>query len=110
MVAAWVAASDDEVIGHVCLVRRDPVAKDLKLERLFVSPVSGGRGVGRALVTEAGEWAAQHEFRLSPDVVENCTEAVALYLRLGWRLTGRTPIAWGQDAADYVLHLEAPPG
>jgi [ribosomal protein S18]-alanine N-acetyltransferase len=108
--AAWVAARDDEVIGHVCLVRKDLETPDLTLERLVVSPVAAGSGVGRALVSHAGDWAAQRRSRLSLDVVENCAKAVTLYGRLGWRLTGKTPIVWGDDVAHCLLHFEAPSG
>jgi [ribosomal protein S18]-alanine N-acetyltransferase len=110
MAAAWVATRDDEVMGHVCLVRKDLVTPDLTLERLFVSPVAAGTGVGTALVSHASDWAAQRRSRLSLDVVENCAKAVTLYGRLGWRLTGKTPIDWGGNAAHCLLHFEAPSG
>jgi [ribosomal protein S18]-alanine N-acetyltransferase len=108
MVAAWLAARDGEVLGHVCLASKGLVTPDLTLDRLFVSPAVGGRGVGRALVTHASEWAAARGRRLSLDVVENCTNAVTLYRRLGWRQSGRTRIDWGDDVAQYLLHFDAP--
>ena len=100
--------SNDEVVGHVCLARRDLETPVLSLERLFVSPAVVGSGVGRALVAHSSDWANQHRQRLTLDVAENCTDAVNLYGRLGWRLTGRTPIDWGGDLARYLLHFEAP--
>lgn len=109
MVIAWVAARHDEVLGHVCLVRRDLLTHDLRLERLFVSPQAKGMGLGRALLGHANAWAAHRRSRLTLDVAENCSSAIALYGRLGWRLTGRTPIDWGEDVAEYLLHFEAPP-
>jgi GNAT superfamily N-acetyltransferase len=105
---AWVATRDDEVIGHVCLVRKDLVLPELTLERLFVSPDVAGSGVGRALINHASDWAAERRSRLTLNVAENCAKAITLYGRLGWRLTGRTPIDWGDDAADSLLHFEAP--
>lgn len=108
MLVAWVAARDGEVVGHVCLVCKDQMAPNLTLERLFVSPLAAGAGVGRALVVRASEWATERRSGLTLDVVENCTEAVALYRRLAWRLTGQTPIEWGDDVAQRVLHFEAP--
>lgn len=108
--AAWVAARDDQVIGHVCLVRKDLETPDLMLERLFVSSIAAGSGVGRALVSQASDWAAQHHSRLSLDVADNCAKAVTLYGHLGWRLTGKTAIDWGDDVAHCLLHFEAPSG
>lgn len=109
MAAGWVATRDDEVIGHVCLVRKDLETPDLTLERLFVSPNAAGSGVGRALVSHASDWAAQRQSPLSLDVADNCTKAVTLYGRLGWRLTGKTPIDWGDDVAHCLLHFEPLP-
>ncbi|MBC9226900.1 hypothetical protein GL325_11220 [Aeromicrobium sp. 636] len=53
--------------------------------------------------------AAHRRSRLTLDVAENCSSAIALYGQLGWRLTGKTPIDWGEDVADCLLHFEAPP-
>ncbi|MFC6285292.1 GNAT family N-acetyltransferase [Nocardioides sp. GCM10027113] len=110
MAAAWVVARDDEIIGHVCLVRGNLSTSDLTLERLFVSPVAVGSGVGRALVIQASDWTAQRGAQLSLDVADNCAKAVALYRRLGWRQIGETPIDWGGDLARRLLHFEAPTG
>ena len=107
---SWVATLHDDVVGHVCVVVKDLVRSDLTLERLFVSPDAAGIGVGRALVNQASDWAAERRSRLTLDVAENCAQAITLYRRLGWRLTGQTPIDWGDDAADSLLHFEAPAG
>lgn len=107
---AWVATLRDEVIGHVCVVRKDLVRSELTLERLFASPDAAGSGVGRALINHASDWAAGRRSRLTLDVADNCAKAINLYSRLGWRLTGQTPIDWGDDAADSLLHFEAPAG
>lgn len=107
---AWVATLHDDVIGHVCVVSKDLAPSELTLERLFVSPDAAGSGVGRALMNHASNWAAVRRSRLTLDVAENCAKAIALYGRLGWRLTGQTPIDWGDDAADSLLHFEAPTG
>lgn len=110
MTAAWVARRDDEVIGHVCLGRKGLAPPDLTLERLFVAPDAAGSGVGRALITHASDWAAERRLPLTLDVADNCTNAITLYERLGWRLTGRSPIDWGDDAASSLLHFVAPTG
>ncbi|QGG41350.1 GNAT family N-acetyltransferase [Aeromicrobium yanjiei] len=107
--AAWVAVRDGQVMGHVCVARNHPMPPELTLERLFVSPDAAGSGVGGALVDHASRWAAERGLRLTLDVAENCARAIALYGRLGWRLTGRTPIDWGDDAAQFLLHFDAPP-
>ena len=108
MAVAWVAAPYDEVLGHVCLVHSDGLARVLALERLFVSPAMARLGVGVALVTQASEWAKSQEHRLTLDVAENCADAIGLYKRLGWHLTGRTRIPGGEDAARRLLHFDAP--
>lgn len=79
--AAWVATRGDELIGHVCLVRKHLGGPALTLERLFVSPNAAGSGVGKALVNHASDWAAQRRSPLSLDVADNCTKAVSLRSR-----------------------------
>jgi [ribosomal protein S18]-alanine N-acetyltransferase len=108
MAEAWVAEAGNEVIGHVCLVRRGTPTQGLMLERLFVSTSQRGRGLGSALLIAAGTWAAQHEYRLTLDVLENCTDAIRLYRALGWRLIDQTPIDWADDVKHALLHFEAP--
>lgn len=110
MAAAWVAVREHEVIGHVCLVRRDLATPELKLNRLFVSPLVVGNGVGKGLVVHATDWARRHRSRLTLDMLENCANAVTLYTRLGWRLTERSPIDWGDGVAHCLLHFDAPSG
>ncbi len=108
LAAAWVAVREREIVGHVCLTHRDRRAQVLALERLFVSPAAAGHGIGRALVTKASDWATRHGHRLTLEVVDNCVDAIGLYRRLGWRLSARTQIDWGDSAARYLLHFDAP--
>ncbi len=106
--AAWVAVRDDEIVGHVCVTASAGPPRRLILERLFVSPDYVGRGVGRALVTHAMSWARRQQQPLALDVADNCTNAIRLYTRIGWRETGRTQIDWGDGVAKSLIHFDAP--
>ena len=59
---------------------------DDKVDTLFVAPSAHGRGIGRALMAHARALAGP----LSVDVNEQNQGAVAFYLRLGFRVTGRS--------------------
>ena len=108
LAAAWVAVREREIVGHVCLTHRGGPAQGLALERLFVSPTAAGQGIGRALVTKASDWAADNGDRLTLEVVDNCVDAISLYRRLGWHLSARTQIDWGDGSGRHLLHFEAP--
>ncbi|MBY8878014.1 GNAT family N-acetyltransferase [Actinacidiphila acidipaludis] len=59
----------------------------------MVDPAHAGRGVGRALCTEALAWAARegyHGMQFNA-VVESNKAAVALYTSLGFRVLGTVP-------------------
>ncbi|MGC4940267.1 GNAT family N-acetyltransferase [Kribbella sp. DT2] len=101
----WVVTVDGEVAGHVAVGKSDGAAI---VERLFVDPKQTGQGLGRQLLDHAAQVAGDHELALTLEVADNCTAAIALYTRAGWRATGRTPIDWGGDQASAVINFSAP--
>jgi GNAT superfamily N-acetyltransferase len=100
---AWVAADDNEVLGHVALhpssakevvdvamlatgVAEDKIAV---VARLLVAPAARRRGIGRALLEKATQEAAQRGRRAMLDVVEDHVAAIELYESCGWTRAGR---------------------
>jgi GNAT superfamily N-acetyltransferase len=104
-VGCWVVTVDGEVAGHVAVTKSEGGAL---VERLFVDPQQTGQGLGRQLLDHTTKVSADHGLSLTLDVAENCTAAIALYARAGWRETGRTPIDWGGDQASAVINFSAP--
>jgi ribosomal protein S18 acetylase RimI-like enzyme len=79
---AFVAVDRDDVVGFVILVLRED---DLLVENVAVDPGSQGRGVGRALLAHAEDFAREH----GRDVLrlythEKMAANLALYARLGY--------------------------
>ncbi|MGU5696492.1 GNAT family N-acetyltransferase [Aeromonas allosaccharophila] len=75
-----------------------------KLEMLFVAPETRGYGVGRQLVEHAiGQGGAT-----LVDVNEQNEQAVGFYLKMGFTVTGRSPLD-GQDKPYPLLHMALAP-
>lgn len=98
----WVVTVNGEVAGHVAVSKSGTTAL---VERLFVDPKQTGQGLGRLLLDHAVEVAGGD---VTLDVADNCTAAIALYTRAGWRETARTPIDWGGDQASALISFSAP--
>ena len=74
----------------------------------MVDPAHAGRGVGRALCTEALDWAARQGYRGMQfnAVVESNKAAVALYTSLGFQVVGTVPGGFRHPELGYVgLHI-----
>ena len=75
-----------------------------KLEMLFVAPEARGYGVGRQLVEHAiGQCGAT-----LVDVNEQNEQAVGFYLKMGFTVTGRSPLD-GQGKPYPLLHMVLAP-
>jgi putative acetyltransferase len=81
--------------GAGCAVVSQRMLKDgmraTEMKRLWIEPRFRGRGLGRALVSRAIEWARSHEYSavVLDTVNEAMPEAAALYGSMGFTETGR---------------------
>lgn len=77
---------------------------DRKIEMLFVAPAERGSGVGRRLV----EHAIRQCGATLVDVNEQNEQAVGFYLKMGFTVTGRSPLD-GQGKPYPLLHMALAP-
>ena len=62
-----------------------------EIEHLFVTAASRGRGLGQKLLDFARRKLEEHD-RPTLTVLGKNTRAIALYRRMGWRVTGKARI------------------
>lgn len=123
LLAAWVAESDEQIMGHIGLCRGEAgdAAPDLwskraglgaemaaVVSRLFVAPTARGSGTGALLVAQAVREARARGLHPVLDVVASDTAAVALYERLGWSLLATVEQQWEPAKTVTVNCYEAP--
>lgn len=84
--ACFLASLDGEVVGLVAADRAD---HGIELQSMFVAEPARGLGIGRALVDAVVRHAAGRSLRLA--VVQDNTDAQAVYERCGFRHDGAGP-------------------
>lgn len=102
LMAAWVAESAGQIVGHVALVEGGPVTdaggdpgeRWVEVAQLFVAPPARRVGVARSLLAVALRRAEAENRRAVLEVVDDAKGAVACYEQLGWRLFDRRPAEW----------------
>ena len=103
--ALWVALDDeDEIVGSVAL--RDLGDGAVELKRMYLRPGQRGRGLGRALLAVALDWAHAHDMQsVRLDTSERMVAAQRLYEAHGFeRVPGEAP-RQGQCRLLYELRL-----
>ncbi|MCP5028808.1 MAG: GNAT family N-acetyltransferase [Actinomycetia bacterium] len=122
-IAAWVAVTDDNLIGQVSLHSRSSpevnafivdqlgLAEDRLgvVARLIVDPSRRRAGVARALLETAEQAAIDRGLTPILDVVDQFTPAIALYERQGWKRRGTVSIDL-PDATTINEHIYTAPG
>jgi GNAT superfamily N-acetyltransferase len=105
--AAWVAAANSEIVGHVALHTRSApevmrIGRQVSglgdeelavVARLIVAPAARHQGVGRALLETATAQAREVGRRPILDVHATLISAISLYESVGWLLAGSTEIS-----------------
>lgn len=95
----WTALLDGRIVGHALI---NPPAEDslplvslpnddrepVSLGRLFVDLDAQGKGVGKALMDKAEEWARDNGKRLTLGVIDVHRDATKMYERRGWKKGG----------------------
>ncbi|MEV0532597.1 GNAT family N-acetyltransferase [Kitasatospora sp. NPDC050463] len=124
LLAAWVAALDGHVVGHIALTRSGPddaapalwslregtsVEDTAVISRLFVSPAARGHGIGARLMASAVREAEERALHPVLDVLASDTPAAALYERLGWSRLGSVDQRWSPTRT-VTVHCYAAPG
>lgn len=74
---------------------------DGKIEMLFVDPASMGRGIGRQLL----QFAVKKLGAFKLDVNEQNEQAAGFYRKMGFRVSGRSPVD-GMGKPYPLLHME----
>jgi L-amino acid N-acyltransferase YncA len=104
-----VAADDGEVVGTATMGPNRPgPGAHVATASFMVASERSGRGIGRALVEDALDWARGQGFRAMQfnAVAESNVRAVALYRSLGFEIVGTVPEAFLHPTVGYVgLHV-----
>ncbi|MGH2351012.1 MAG: GNAT family N-acetyltransferase [Chloroflexota bacterium] len=121
--AAWVAAWDGAIVGHVALQpTSSPAVMALAGEatgraperlgvvaRLLVAPAHRRKGLGRALLGVAAQAAHDRDRWPILDVATDFDAAIGLYERSGWVRAGRVDVRF-RDAEPLAEYVYVGPG
>jgi RimJ/RimL family protein N-acetyltransferase len=102
---AWAARSADrQIIGHIDLrSRQDRFAEHRCLMGMGVDRDHRKRGIGRALITYAEDWARANTALewIDLQVLSENTPAMQLYARMGFELVGEIPDMFRIDGRSF---------
>ena len=103
--AAWLARVDGEVVGtYKTGPNRPGPGAHVATASYMVAAGARGRGIGRAMVEHSLQRAVEAGFRGMQfnAVVATNTDAVALYVHLGFDIVGRVPGAFAHPHQGFV--------
>ena len=122
---AWVAESENGIVGHVALLPRSaravmavgraatgrPPEQLCVVARLFVSPTGRTAGIGRSLLTLAAEDALARGLQPILDVAAHLDKAIRLYERAGWMCAGQVTVDFRNEAPlEELVYIGPDPG
>jgi ribosomal protein S18 acetylase RimI-like enzyme len=106
----WLVYAGKEIIGYVKMFTGPAAAvvsnpKALKIARLYLLPAWCGHGFGAELLHACFRFARQEGFAsVWLTVWEHNTRALALYQKLGFKITGDEDFVLGQDVQhDFIM-------
>ena len=73
-----------------------------QIEHLFVAEKARGKGVGQKMLDFARKKLSEHAHPVL-SVLDTNTRAIALYRRMGWKLTGQTDMKFTPEKCDGVV-------
>jgi GNAT superfamily N-acetyltransferase len=101
---AWVAVHNEQVIGSVAIRLLDE-GDVAELKRMYLQPEHRGRGLGRALLNQAVDWAKDKRCRsIVLDTSTAMTSAQRLYEAAGFARTGTRTETGAHDSRCEVLY------
>jgi molybdenum cofactor guanylyltransferase len=102
--AAWVVELAGDIVGSVVLL--ETAQDELLLRRMYLADRLRGRGLGRALLDRALDWAREHGYRyVHLDTTDAMVAARALYESAGFREVGAGVPREGRCRIVYRLAL-----
>jgi len=109
--AVWVAADHGTIVGSVA-IRLTEEHTTAELKRMYLLPAHRGRGLGRALLDHALDWARDHRCEaIILGTATAMTSAQRLYEAAGFVRTGSRTETGAHDSRCevlYRLHLRSP--
>ena len=122
---AWVAESENGIVGHVALMPRSsrvvmgvgsaatgrPPEQLCVVARLFISPTDRNAGIGSSLLALASNAGLARGLRPILDVATHLDNAIRLYERAGWMCAGQVTVDFHNEAPlEELVYVGPDPG